>query len=291
MKNLYVYFAIFFVFSCSQEVSHDSLVTRNGIAYEVNSQNPYNGTAVKFFDNGQLEEKISYKNGIINGQYESYYKNGQLRIKAEAANGDFIGEYNAYTFSGKEMLIGSDKIISDHLTLDKIEFKKTSCDTIFTDEVIGWDNKEMEEFFLDKNMSTTVTDIAGYYYQDDRTFDEFIVRVNFVANRHLFTSSQWEFIFKSYDDFTYKQRERCNPNEDAITRNNNFVANRDQMFKKAIAPKLNATKAFNLEKIESNRDDALLYFIDQNWGYSLDDIDECEYKEFPMCLKKFLIFE
>ena len=67
--------------SCSKEIPFDQLVERNGIYYEVNSQTPFNGASVSYFENGQLKMKSSYKDGCLEGLHESYYENGQLKEK------------------------------------------------------------------------------------------------------------------------------------------------------------------------------------------------------------------
>ena len=56
MKKIFLTTLIFSVVSCSvPEVPIDSLVERNGIVYQVNSDKPYSGKAIEYYDNGQAE--------------------------------------------------------------------------------------------------------------------------------------------------------------------------------------------------------------------------------------------
>ena len=54
--------------ACTQEpvvVPFDSLQDRQGIKYQVNSQEPFTGIAESYYENGQLESKDCYKNSEI----------------------------------------------------------------------------------------------------------------------------------------------------------------------------------------------------------------------------------
>jgi len=47
------------------------------------------GPYERFHDNGQLEQKASFKDGVLNGPYEIYNKNGQLEEKGSYKDGEF----------------------------------------------------------------------------------------------------------------------------------------------------------------------------------------------------------
>ena len=94
MKKIFLTALIFSVVSCSvPEVPMDSVVERNGIVYQVNSDKPYSGKAISYYANGQAEVIYTYKKGKI-AQAERHYENGQLetidtfknekRVKLEA---------------------------------------------------------------------------------------------------------------------------------------------------------------------------------------------------------------
>ena len=77
MKKILFTILILFITSCSKEISMDRIVERNGLVYEVNSQNPYNGNALIYYENGQLEYQGTFKNGDL-VEEEEYYEYGQL---------------------------------------------------------------------------------------------------------------------------------------------------------------------------------------------------------------------
>ena len=52
-----------------------------------NTQNPFTGVMEDFHNNGQLWERINYKNGEPEGLHESFHKNGQLRWIRNYKNG------------------------------------------------------------------------------------------------------------------------------------------------------------------------------------------------------------
>ncbi|WP_158704104.1 toxin-antitoxin system YwqK family antitoxin [Victivallis lenta] len=60
-----------------RSVHRDTLVERDGITYEANSQTPYSGYATDSFANGE-KIKFEYKNGKLNGPYISYAASGQI---------------------------------------------------------------------------------------------------------------------------------------------------------------------------------------------------------------------
>ena len=101
MKNtLALILLVFGIVSCSKEISSDQLVKRNGITYEVNSQTPFNGRRVSYYDNGQLRGKGSFKDGELNGPYESYYENGQLMWKRNFKDGKLDGLWEEFDEEG-----------------------------------------------------------------------------------------------------------------------------------------------------------------------------------------------
>ena len=82
MKKLSVLLCIFLLSACApSEVPSNTLVERNGIKYEGISQMPFTGVSTEYYENGQLKEKRTYKDGAQNGLGASYYENGQLMEK------------------------------------------------------------------------------------------------------------------------------------------------------------------------------------------------------------------
>lgn len=133
LNPLIIVFA-FLLSACSEdrEVSYLSLVFRNGIAYEVNSNIPFNGKTIDrfpdgqigmvfvfddgkktftedYYRNGQVQETKNYTAGILNGTSKAYYENGQLRYKGSFKNGKQDGPWEQYRFNGQIWYKGSYK--------------------------------------------------------------------------------------------------------------------------------------------------------------------------------------
>ena len=100
MKKLLPILFILIISSCSTEVSHDELVTRNGITYEINSNIPFTGNRVDYHPNRQLKYEGSYVDGKSSGKHNIYYENGILQSEIF-----FDSQVVSYTYyeSGKLM--------------------------------------------------------------------------------------------------------------------------------------------------------------------------------------------
>jgi len=96
------------------EVPQDQLEWRDGlIKYEVNSQTPFTGRALSYYDNGQLKAYGNYKDGKIYGVWKTYWDTGEVQILGRAKDGkEVLREF--YDKSGKlslrEKFIDGEKI-------------------------------------------------------------------------------------------------------------------------------------------------------------------------------------
>ena len=63
----------------SKEVSY--LHERNGIKYEVNSEEPFSGTHIEYDENGQ--RRTTYRNGKPKGLFTTWFKNGHRQKEYE----------------------------------------------------------------------------------------------------------------------------------------------------------------------------------------------------------------
>jgi len=118
MKTLFLLPILLLSFiSCSSET--DSVVERGGLSYKKFSDTPFTGKFIKYDENGQLEEKGSYKNGKKEGEWVEYYPKGlvgggytrarSLR-KGSYKDGEREGEwYYYYDDDGKLSAKGSYK--------------------------------------------------------------------------------------------------------------------------------------------------------------------------------------
>jgi len=100
----------------------DDLVERNNLFYKKFTDIPFtgkidelkinghmvdglkNGLWVKYYSNGQLENKINFKNGKPDGIIEFYFDNGQIETKLTYKNGVLTGEAEVYDYNGNLLI-------------------------------------------------------------------------------------------------------------------------------------------------------------------------------------------
>ena len=104
--------------SCKEErvVEEKALQNRNGIFYEVNSQTPFTGKTVSYYDADndvikikQIKGEMSLKDGVVNGHMIAYYRNGQIQEDVEFKKGIPHGNYKLYYEDGTLMKEGNTK--------------------------------------------------------------------------------------------------------------------------------------------------------------------------------------
>ena len=101
MNKLYFLLLPLIVISCSKEISDDRLVERNGLYYEINSENPYTGYVKNYHRNGQKSFEGYFKDGQKQGVHNLYDSNGYL-IQSIIFQGDnfFSWTWCKRTFNG-----------------------------------------------------------------------------------------------------------------------------------------------------------------------------------------------
>ena len=101
MKILVILSLIVLVSCSPTEVPSEKLVERGGITYLINSQTPFSGRSVSYYENGQLTFKGNFKDGKPDGLSETYYENGQLWIKGNYKDGKKDGLEEWYYENGQ----------------------------------------------------------------------------------------------------------------------------------------------------------------------------------------------
>lgn len=81
---------------CTKEIPLGKLQIRNEIAYEVNSQTPFTGTVIDYFQNGQIMLSVNYVNGKKDGRSVIYYRNGAFREIQNWRDGEKDGTWEEY---------------------------------------------------------------------------------------------------------------------------------------------------------------------------------------------------
>ena len=86
----------------AEALSSDQIVEKDGISYSTLTNEPYGGSVIDFFSNGQLDYKGSFKNGKKEGIWVGYYLDGQLRFKGRYKNGKRHGRWETKTKYGQK---------------------------------------------------------------------------------------------------------------------------------------------------------------------------------------------
>ena len=109
-------------------VNYNSLVERQEIKYQVNSNTPFSGNYIYYADdnvycvdeagsykNGKLHGylegyygcgvayayKMYYKNGLEHGEYQEWDENGKLSMEGQYIDGETVGEWTGYEYGLK----------------------------------------------------------------------------------------------------------------------------------------------------------------------------------------------
>ena len=72
-------------------VAASRLVTRNETFYEINSDTPFTGVSLTYYENEQVKNRVTYKDGKLDGLSELYQQNGELSYSVGFDNGDLAG--------------------------------------------------------------------------------------------------------------------------------------------------------------------------------------------------------
>ncbi len=88
--------------ACSApEVLAGKLVERNGVTYQIDSDEPFTGRSVRFYENGQLENRADYKDGQKEGLSEWFWENGNLGQRGNLKDGKKNGLLEAFNQRGE----------------------------------------------------------------------------------------------------------------------------------------------------------------------------------------------
>ena len=85
-----------------QSYNNVKLKLKGSIAYEIKSDKPYSGNAVKFRSNGQKEEEANYKDGKLDGLETQWYPNGQKMQQLDHKDGKLDGLVVTWYESGQK---------------------------------------------------------------------------------------------------------------------------------------------------------------------------------------------
>ena len=111
MKSvLPVLFLALLIAGCSQPAEETVDTSQTKVGYDGStyimqldgsSNEPFTGSVIEKYDNGQLTGKTAYKAGKPEGSSELYYENGQLKFKGTFRDGKQVGRYSHYYENGQ----------------------------------------------------------------------------------------------------------------------------------------------------------------------------------------------
>ena len=106
MKKILTILCLVLLSSCSQEpeVFTGPFVTRDGVKYDQNTNEPVTGIEETFHENGQLLEKSNYVDGELYGLSELFYKSGQLELRRNYIDDELNGLHEEFDENGQFIL-------------------------------------------------------------------------------------------------------------------------------------------------------------------------------------------
>ena len=227
--------------SCTKEVDYGSLVERNDIKYEVNSDKGYTGNSVgyhengqksiqcsfvdgkrhnsyqEWFENGQLKKDCTYSNGVLVGSYREYYESGQIKTDGVYVEGLMNGDYHEFWENGSKKFVGNysmGKKNGEHLSIneDEIIFKLETFldDSLHGKRVNYWENGVVRDSGL-YSLGKAINEHFSYYVsgqvKEKALFDS-------IGNTILFEqydkNNNLEYISKYHDNHIVQQKSYSN---------------------------------------------------------------------------------
>ena len=104
-RSIIVLVCLILFASCTQtqridyNLEYYNIELRDGIKYY--KKTAFTGDIFRNFENGQLESRENYKNGIKEGLYVEYYKNGQVELLGKYSDGNMNGVFEKYYENGQ----------------------------------------------------------------------------------------------------------------------------------------------------------------------------------------------
>jgi antitoxin component YwqK of YwqJK toxin-antitoxin module len=77
------------IVGCSKTIDVDKLVERGGLYYEINSDKPFSGETVEYYENGQKSGEETYKDGNLRKE-TWWFENGQKGSELTFKDGEVI---------------------------------------------------------------------------------------------------------------------------------------------------------------------------------------------------------
>lgn len=87
---------------CAKPVDDSEIeLNSDGLFCLIGSDKLYTGKFVSYYDNGKIQRKLTFKDGMPNGAFKEYHENGQLAEKGTMIGFMKDGAYESYDENGK----------------------------------------------------------------------------------------------------------------------------------------------------------------------------------------------
>lgn len=125
------------------QVSTENIEEINGLYYEIGKKNAFTGTAITYYENGQLETSMEVVDGKLNGEMSSWYEDGTQLAKGNMKDGIQSGEWIAWYENGSKIrqgnyLEGREHGMHSWWTEDGVLIKRGSYSKGLTDGLWEW---------------------------------------------------------------------------------------------------------------------------------------------------------
>ena len=103
MRSLLLLASVFLVsaYSYAQGIPENRTVIRDDLIYHQETNELVTGTVEKFYDNGELEERTTYKDGKREGLWEYFRRNGQPMFRQNYKDGKPEGFWEWFNEDGR----------------------------------------------------------------------------------------------------------------------------------------------------------------------------------------------
>ena len=76
-RLLLIILPLLLIIGCSKPLDYESLIDRDGVKYQQDSQKPYSGKVFRLYESGEKEFEGSYKDGKEDGLWTEWDENGK----------------------------------------------------------------------------------------------------------------------------------------------------------------------------------------------------------------------
>ena len=101
-QTLLIITALMLIVGCSKPINEDSLIDRNGVKYQQDSQKPYSGKVFRLYDTGENKNEGIYKDGKLEGLWIEWYENGQKKLEVTFKDGKEDGLFTKWYDNGQK---------------------------------------------------------------------------------------------------------------------------------------------------------------------------------------------